>query len=69
MSSELIQLKEQIKERIDKEGFSTLLNTLTTQANVALERNITQSFNSFDYALLKLMMIDYLNKIFNRLNF
>ena len=39
MNSEINQLKEQIKNQIDREGLSTLLNTLATQANAALFRN------------------------------
>ena len=54
------QLREQIQNRIGKEGFSTLLNTLATQANVALQRNESHDLNSLDYAVLKLMMIDYI---------
>ena len=57
---EINQLREQIQNRIGKEGFSTLLNTLATQANVALQRNESHDLNSLDYAVLKLMMIDYL---------
>lgn len=57
---EINQLREQIQNRIGKEGFSTLLNTLATLANVALQRNESHDLNSLDYAVLKLMMIDYL---------
>jgi hypothetical protein len=57
---EINQLREQIQNRIGKEGFSTLLNTLATQANVALQRNESHDLNSLDYAVLKLMMIDYI---------
>ena len=66
MDSEINQLKEQIQSKIDKEGFSTLLNTLVTQANIVLQRNENRDLNSFDYAVLKLMMIDYLNNNFNK---
>jgi hypothetical protein len=55
---EINQLREQIQNRIGKEGFSTLLNTLATQANIALQRNESRNLNSLDYAVLKLMMID-----------
>jgi hypothetical protein len=54
---EINQLREQIQNRIGKEGFSTLLNTLATQANIALQRNESRNLNSLDYAVLKLMMI------------
>jgi hypothetical protein len=57
---EINQLREQIQNRIGKEGFSTLLNTLATQANVALQRNESHDLNSLDYAVLKLTMIDYI---------
>ncbi len=67
MSSEeeISQLRQQIKDQIDREGFSTLLNDLT-QANAALRTNERRDFNSFDFAVFKLMMIDYLNNIFKR---
>ena len=39
MDAEINQLKEQIQSKIDREGFSTLLNTLITQANSALQSN------------------------------
>ncbi|HEY6588170.1 MAG TPA: hypothetical protein VIY98_07745 [Nitrososphaeraceae archaeon] len=66
MDAEINQLKEQIQSKIDREGFSTLLNTLITQANSALQSNRSSDLNSFDYVVLKLMMIDYLNNNFNR---
>ena len=66
MDAEINQLKEQIQSKIDREGFSTLLNTLITQANSALQSNQSRDLNSFDYVVLKLMMIDYLNNNFNR---
>ena len=66
MDAEINQLKEQIQSKIDREGFSTLLNTLITQANSALQSNRSSDPNSFDYVVLKLMMIDYLNNNFNR---
>lgn len=68
MSSEeeISQLRQQIKDQIDREGFSTLLNDLVTQANAALRTNERRDFNSFDFAAFKLMMIDYLNNIFKR---
>ena len=66
MDAEINQLKEQIQNKIDREGFSTLLNTLVRQANSVLQSNQSRDLNSFDYALLKLMMVDYLNKNFNR---
>ena len=66
MDAEINQLKEQIQSKIDREGFSTLLNTLITQANSALHSNRSSDLNSFDYVVLKLMMIDYLNNNFNR---
>ena len=66
MDAEINQLKEQIQSKIDREGFSTLLNTLVSQANFVLQSNQSRDLNSFDYAVLKLMMVDYLNKSFNR---
>jgi hypothetical protein len=66
MNSEINQLKEQIKNQIDREGLSTLLNTLATQANAALFRNESRELNSLDFAILKMMMIDYLNNNFTR---
>ena len=66
MDAEINQLKEQIQSKIDREGFSTLLNTIITQANSALQSNRSSDLNSFDYVVLKLMMIDYLNNNFNR---
>jgi hypothetical protein len=66
MNSEINQLKEQIKNQIDREGLSTLLNTLATQANAALLRNENRELNSLDFAILKMMMIDYLNNNFTR---
>ena len=66
MDAEINQLKEQIQSKIDREGFSTLLNTLITQANSALQSNRSSDLNSFDYVVLKLMMMDYLNNNFNR---
>jgi flagellar basal body-associated protein FliL len=66
MNSEINQLKEQIKNQIDREGLSTLLNTLATQANAVLRTNESRELNSLDFAVLKMMMIDYLNNNFNR---
>ena len=66
MDAEINQLKEQIQSKIDREGFSTLLNTLISQANSALQSNRSSDLNSFDYVVLKLMMMDYLNNNFNR---
>ena len=66
MDAEINQLKEQIQSKIDREGFSTLLNTLVSQANSVLQNNQSRDLNSFDYAVLKLMMVNYLNNNFNR---
>lgn len=66
MDAEINQLREQIQSKIDREGFSTLLNTLVRQANSVLQSNQSRDLNSFDYAVLKLMMVDYLNNNFNR---
>jgi hypothetical protein len=66
MDAEINHLKEQIQSKIDREGFSTLLNTLVSQANSVLQSNQSRDLNSFDYAVLKLMMVDYLNNNFNR---
>lgn len=65
MESEINQLKEQIKSKIG-EGFSNLINNLATQAIAVLQRNENRDLNSLDYAILKLMMIDYLNNNFNK---
>ena len=66
MDAEINQLKEQIQSKIDRDGFSTLLNTLISQANSVLQSNQSRDLNSFDYVVLKLMMVDYLNNNFNR---
>jgi hypothetical protein len=66
MDAEINQLKEQIQSKIDRDGFSTLLNTLVRQANSVLQSNQSRDLNSFDYAVLKLMMVDYLNNNLNR---
>ena len=69
MSSEQIeQLKQEIQRRIndDEGGVSSYFNTLIRQANVALEKNISSSFSSLDFAVLRLMMLDYLDNIFNK---
>ena len=66
MDAEINQLKEQIQSKIDREGFSIVLNTLVSQANSVLQSNQSRDLNSFDYAVLKLMMVDYLNKKFKR---
>ena len=69
MSYEKIQqLKKEIQRRINEEerGVSSYFNTLIRQANVALEKNSSSNFNSLDFAVLRLMMIDYLNNIFNK---
>ncbi|HZB15527.1 MAG TPA: hypothetical protein VE445_00045 [Nitrososphaeraceae archaeon] len=68
MSSEeeINQLRQRIKNEIDREGPSTLLSTLATQASAALRTNERRDFNSFDFAVFKLMMIDYLRNNFNR---
>ena len=66
MDAEINHLKGQIQSKIDRDGFSTLLNTLVSQANSVLQSNQSRDLNSFDYAVLKLMMVDYLNNNFNR---
>jgi hypothetical protein len=66
MESEINQLKEQIKSKIGEEGFSNLINNLATQAIAVLQRNENRDLNSLDYAILKLMMIDYLNNNFTK---
>jgi hypothetical protein len=60
IESEINQLKERIKRKIGEEGFSNLINNLATQAIAVLQRNENSDLNSLDYAILKLMMIDYL---------
>ena len=49
MDAEINQLKEQIQSKIDRDGFSTLLNTLVSQANSVLQSNQSRDLNSFDY--------------------
>ena len=69
MSYEQIQqLKKEIQRRINEEesGVSSYFNNLIRQTNVALEKNSSSSFNSLDFAVLRLMMIDYLNNIFKK---
>jgi hypothetical protein len=69
MSSEQIeQLKKDIQKRINEEekGVSTYLNTILTQVNVTLQKNASPNLNSLDFAVLRLMMIEYLNNIFNK---
>ena len=66
MDAEINHLKEQIQSKIDRDGFSTLLNTLVSQANSVLQSNQSRDLNSFDYVVFKLMMVDYLNNNFNR---
>ena len=39
MDAEINQLKEQIQSKIDREGFSIVLNTLVSQANSVLQSN------------------------------
>ena len=63
MEFEINQLEEQIKSKIGEEGFSNLINNLATQAIAVLQRNENRDLNSLDYAILKLMMIDYLTII------
>ena len=69
MSYEQIQqIKKEIQRRINEEekGISSYFNSLIIQANVALEKNSNSSFSSLDFAVLRLMMIDYLDNIFNK---
>jgi hypothetical protein len=69
MSSEQIeQLKKDIQKRINEEekGVSTYLSTILTQVNVTLQKNASPNLNSLDFAVLRLMMIEYLNNIFNK---
>jgi hypothetical protein len=63
---EINQLRKQIQNVISKEGFSTLLSILAQQALATLQRNESHDLNSLDYAVLKLMMIDYLSNSFNK---
>ena len=68
MSYEQIQqIKKEIQRRINEEekGISSYFNSLIIQANVALEKNSSSSFSSLDFVVLRLMMIDYLDNIFN----
>ena len=66
MSSEQIeQLKKEIQRRIKEQegGVSSYFNIVIRQANIALEKNASSSFSSLDFAVLRLMMIDYLSNI------
>ncbi len=67
-SEEIEQLKKEIQKRINEEekGISAYFNTLLTQANVTLQNNASPNLNSLDFVVLRLMMIDYLNNIFNK---
>ena len=38
MDAEINQLKEQIQSKIDREGFSTLFNTLVSQAKFCITK-------------------------------
>ncbi len=61
---EIEKQKKEIRKRINEEkGFSTYINTLLIQANATMEKNLSPNFNSLDFAVLRLMMIDYLNYI------
>ena len=61
---EIEKQKKEIRKRIDEEKrFSTYINTLLIQANATMEKNLSPNFNSLDFAVLRLMMIDYLNYI------
>ena len=63
---EINQLREKIQNTISEEGISNLLTTLANQANYKLELNESSiTLNSLDYAILRLMMIDYLKNNFN----
>lgn len=63
-SEEINQLREKVKNTIDSEGIDKLCDTLAIQANSALQSNRSQDLNSLDFAVLKLMMIDYLRNNF-----
>jgi hypothetical protein len=61
---EIEKQKKEIRKRINEEkGFSTYINTLLIQANATMEKNLSPNLNSLDFAVLRLMMIDYLNYI------
>ncbi|MGD1838199.1 MAG: hypothetical protein ACPKPY_09100 [Nitrososphaeraceae archaeon] len=67
MINEIHELREKIRNTVKEEGLSKLLNTLAIQGNSALNRNESGiTLNSLDLALLKLMMIDYLNSNSNQ---
>ena len=69
MSYEQIQqIKKEIQRRINEEekGISSYFNSLIIQAKVALEKNSSSSLSSLDFAVLRLMMLDYLDNIFNK---
>ena len=62
---EINQLREKIQNTISEAGISNLLTTLANQANYKLELNESSiTLNSLDYAILRLMMIDYLKNNF-----
>ena len=66
MNSEINQLREQIQNKIDQTGISNLSNNLASQAINALRENKSRDLDGVGYAILKLMMIDYLNTNFNK---
>lgn len=66
MNSEINELREQIQNTIDEAGISNLSNNLASQAINALQENKSRDLDGLGYAILKLMMIDYLNNNFNK---
>jgi hypothetical protein len=64
---EINQLRETVRNTIDNAGIDNLLNNLARQANSKFEeKDGVITLNREDYALLKLMMIDYLNNNFKK---
>ena len=67
MNSEINELQKKVREITEREGLHKLLDTLAIQAISELNNNKAGiTLNSFDLAILKLMMIDYLKNNFNR---
>jgi hypothetical protein len=68
MSSEeeINHLRESVRNTIDNAGIDNFLNNLASQANNAIQVNKSRDLDGLGYAILKLMMIDYLKNNFNK---
>ena len=64
---EINQLRKRVKNTIDNAGIDNFIYNLARQANSKFEeKDGVITLNREDYALLKLMMIYYLNNNFNK---